>query len=209
MPSTVDALIPLVTRFPSLVGPLLDFSEVVCGSVDRSVSLVDAEQAIAAEADGLVREGLGEALLAHQPDAEIVEVEGRRYKRPHSRSSLERGGDCLGERWEQVLSEAEDLLPAGFEVPEEATTVSLSFGRVAVPMEEPVLDAPGGTVHVEASGLQEPPRCPSGAAVTDVPRPSPGPGAPRVFEHATFFELITRGGVPISLPHLLYVRSRP
>ena len=224
MSSTVDALIPLVTRFPSLVGPLLHFAEVVRQSVDSSVRLVDAEQDIAAAADGLVRTGLGEALLAHRPSAEVVEVEGRRYKRqrtpsrgtyfglrgrmtverhlyresgvrngptivplelnaglvdglwtplaaaaaghllqdepsrdavatcqalrvmPYSRSSLERGGDCLGERWEQIRSEAEDQLAADFEVPEEATTVSVSFDRVAVPMEEPVLDARGGTV---------------------------------------------------------------
>jgi hypothetical protein len=224
VPTTVDALIPLVTRFPSLLGPLLHFSEVVCGSVDSSVSLVDAEEALAAAADDLVRASLGEALLAHEPDAEVVEVDGRRYKRqrsasrgtyfglrgrmtverhlyrevgvrngptivplelnaglvdglwtplaaaaaghllqdepsrdavatcqalrvmPYSRSSLERGGDCLGERWEQVRGEAEDQLAADFEVPDEATTVSVSFDRVAVPMEEPVLDARGGAV---------------------------------------------------------------
>ncbi len=224
MPSTVDALVPLVTRFPSLASPLLHFAEVVSKCADSSVSLVDAEQDIAEAADRLVQAGLSEALLEHRPTAEVVEFEGRRYKRvrtpspgtyfglrgrmtverhlyrevgvrngptivpleldaglvdglwtplaaaaaghllqdepsrdavatcralrvmPYSRSSLERGGDCLAERWEQIRSEAEDQMAADFEVPEEAQTVSVSFDRVAVPMEEPVLDARGGVV---------------------------------------------------------------
>jgi len=74
VPSTVDALIPLVTRFPSLASPLLRFAEVVSKCADSSVGLADAEKAITAAADGLVRTSLGEALLCHRSEAEVVEV---------------------------------------------------------------------------------------------------------------------------------------
>jgi len=85
-------------------------------------------------------------LLQDEPSRDAVATCQALGVMPYSRSSLERGGDRLGERWEQIRSEAEDQLAADFEVPEEATTVSVSFDRVAVPMEEPVLDAHGGTV---------------------------------------------------------------
>lgn len=224
MPTIVDVLAPLVTRFPSLLSPLLEFAEVVSRVVEAPGSLVDAETAIVEAADALARGGLAEVLAAHRPTTEVVEAEGRRYKRvrdrsrgtyfglrgpvtverhlyrevgvhngptivplelnaglvdglwtplaaaaaghllqdepsrdavatcralhvmPYSRSSLERGGEQVGERWEQIRSDAEDQLAAGFEVPDEATTVSVSFDRVAVPMEEPVRDARGAEV---------------------------------------------------------------
>ena len=65
---------------------------------------------------------------------------------PYSRSSLERGGDRVGLRWEQIRSEAEDQLAADFVVPDEATTVSASVDRVSVPMEEPMVDERGAVV---------------------------------------------------------------
>jgi hypothetical protein len=232
VPEIVDVLASLVTQFPSFLSPLSEFAEVVIQAVEDVGSLVDAETDIAKAADALVRAGLSEVLVRHQPAAALVEIEGRRYKRvrdasrgtyfglrgamtverylyrevgvhngptvvplelnaglvdglwtplaaaaaghllqdepsrdavatcralqvmPYSRSSLERGGDRLGERWEQIRPAAEDQLAADFELPEEATTVSVSFDRVAVPMEEPILDERGGPVLGESGRVR-------------------------------------------------------
>jgi len=220
----VEPLALLVTRFPALVAPLEHFLRTVADAADTPASLVDAEEQVVAAADGLAIAGLGLALLAHAPSADVVEVEGRHYRRmrepgvgtyfglrgrttitrhlyrevgvrngptivpvdlragivdgrwtplaaaaaghllqdepsrdavktcealrvmPYSRCSLDRGGNSLGARWEEIRPEAEDKLAAGFAVPAEATTVSASFDRVTVPMEEPLVDADGTAV---------------------------------------------------------------
>ncbi len=85
-------------------------------------------------------------LLQDEPSRDAVATCRALHVMPYSRSSLERGGEHLGERWEQIRSDAEDQLATDFELPEEARTVSVSFDRVAVPMEEPVVDACGVTV---------------------------------------------------------------
>lgn len=221
MPEIVDAIASLVTRFPCLAVPVERFAVTLMGLADVPATLVDAEQQIIAAADALVAAGLGVALRAHEPDAEVVEAAGRQYRRlsqrgvgryfglrgvttidrslyreigvrngptivpvelragvvdglwtplaaaaaahllqdepsrdavktcealrvmPYSRSSLERGGDSVGLRWEEIRSEAEDKLAEDFIIPAAATTVSVSFDRVSLPMEEPLLDARG------------------------------------------------------------------
>ena len=85
-------------------------------------------------------------LLQDEPSRDAVATCQALHVMPYSRSSLKRGGEHLGERWEQIRSDAEDQLAADFEVPEDATTVSVSFDRVAVPMEERVLDEHGAVV---------------------------------------------------------------
>ena len=212
MEKIVDALAPLVTRFPTLVPAIGRLLQTVSDFVDAPGAFADAEERLIASADALTTAGLGLVLLAHEPEADVVEVEGRRYRRlaergvgryfglrgataierslyrevgvrngptvvplelragivdglwtplaaaaaahllqdepsrdavrtcealrvmPYSRSSLERGGDRVGLRWEQIRSEAEDQLAADFVVPDEATTVSASVDRVSVPM---------------------------------------------------------------------------
>jgi len=220
----VDVLAPLVTRFPTLVAPLGQLLQTVSDLVDAPQSFAAAEEQVAAVGDAVVTASLGLVLLAYEPEADVVEVGGRRYRRlaergvgnyfglrgattierslyrevgvrngptvvpvelragivdglwtplaaaaaahllqdepsrdavktcealrvmPYSRSSLDRGGDSVGLRWEEIRSEAEDQLAADFVVPDEATTVSASVDRVSVPMEEPMVDERGAVV---------------------------------------------------------------
>lgn len=224
MPEIVDALTPLVTRFPSLVAPLNVFFQTLAGVVDEQSCIAEAEPLVIEAADKLVTAGLAELLAAHKPAVDDVLLDGVRYRRlgdaspkdyfslrgpvtvmrhlyrqtgvrngptivplelaaglvdgrwtpsaaaaaghllqdepsrdavatcralhvmPFSRCSLERCTGSLGDRWEQIRSHAEDQLADAFEVPPEATTASVSFDRVAVPMEEPLLDEQGAVV---------------------------------------------------------------
>jgi hypothetical protein len=56
---------------------------------------------------------------------------------PYSRSSFERVGHLVGERYARSHAEIEDTLIRTFEVPNEAASVSVSVDRVSLPMEEP------------------------------------------------------------------------
>ncbi len=224
MPNIVDAISSLVTQVPSLGQPLLELATRLVAIVTEAGSVADAEGAIVDATDAVAAASLAEVLRTHEPDAEVVKVDGKRYRRlskaspgtyfglrgpmkverhlyreigvrngptivplelnaglvdglwtplagaaaghllqdepsrdavqtcralrvlPYSRSSLERGGERLGQRWEQIRCYAEDKLASVFEVPEEATSVSVSVDRVSVPMEEPVLDDKGAVV---------------------------------------------------------------
>jgi len=90
-------------------------------------------------------------LLQSEPSRDAVQTCRALRVMPYSRSSLERGGDGLGQRWEEIRGHAEDQLIAGFEVPEEATTISVSVDRVSLPMEEPLVDD-GGEIVLDADG---------------------------------------------------------
>lgn len=224
MPNIVDAFSSLVTQVPSLGPPLLELAARLQAIVTEAGDVADAEGAIVEATDGLATASVAEVLRAHEPDAEVVEVDGKQYRRlkaaspgtyfglrgpmkverhlyrevgvrngptivplelnaglvdglwtplagaaaghllqdepsrdavqtcralrvlPYSRSSLERGGERLGQRWEQIRCEAEDQLASAFEVPEEAAAVSVSVDRVSVPMEEPLLDDRGAVI---------------------------------------------------------------
>lgn len=92
-------------------------------------------------------------LLQSEPSRDAVQTCKALHVMPYSRSSLERGGDGLGRRWEEIRGDAEDRLMAGFEVPEEATTLSVSVDRVCLPMEELLVDDEGEVV-VDADGKE-------------------------------------------------------
>ena len=67
-----------------------------------------------------------------------AEESARQVRRlPYSRSSFERVGHLLGERYATSHAEIEDTLIRAFEVPTEASSVSVSVDRVSLPMEEP------------------------------------------------------------------------
>lgn len=68
-------------------------------------------------------------------DAENSARQVRRL--PYSRSSFERVGHLVGERYATSHAEIEDTLIRTFEVPNEAASVSVSVDRVSLPMEEP------------------------------------------------------------------------
>jgi hypothetical protein len=56
---------------------------------------------------------------------------------PYSRSSFERVGHDVGQRYSVVRYDVEDALIRGYKVPSEARSISVSLDRVAVPFEEP------------------------------------------------------------------------
>jgi len=85
-------------------------------------------------------------LLQDEPSRDAVQTCRALRVLPYSRSSLERGGEGLGRRWEEIRSDAEDQLATVFEVPQHATAVSVSVDRVSIPMEEPLLDDNGAVV---------------------------------------------------------------
>lgn len=60
-----------------------------------------------------------------------------------SRSTLERVAQVLGNRWETYRDEGEQVLVETFEIPEKATSVSVSVDRVMIPMEEVRRRRPG------------------------------------------------------------------
>lgn len=62
---------------------------------------------------------------------------------PYGRSSFERVGHLVGAEYCEHRAEIEDALAEGFEVPREATGVSISLDRAAIPMEEVADDGEG------------------------------------------------------------------
>jgi hypothetical protein len=56
---------------------------------------------------------------------------------PYSRSSFERVGHDVGERYSVVRYDVEDALIRSYALPREARSISVSLDRVAVPFEEP------------------------------------------------------------------------
>ena len=83
---TVVALASLVTRFPTLADMLFQFLRLVesleaQARTTAGPDLSTVEGQVEDAADRLVREGLGRVLLALEPDGDLVEVNGVRYRR--------------------------------------------------------------------------------------------------------------------------------
>lgn len=93
-------------------------------------------------------------LVQSEPSRDAVQTCRALRVMPYSRSSLERVGDRLGERWESIRVDAEDELMQRFVVPEEATTLSVSVDRVSLPMEELARDE-RGAVLVNSEGKEQ------------------------------------------------------
>ncbi len=93
-------------------------------------------------------------LVQSEPSRDAVQTCRALHVMPYSRSSLERAGDRLGQRWESIRGDAEDELARRFVVPEQATTLSVSVDRVSLPMEELARDERGAAV-VGAEGKEQ------------------------------------------------------
>ena len=143
-------------RYFGLRGPI-----VVRRHLYREVGVRNGPTIVPLELDAGLVEGLwtpfaaaaAGRLVQAEPSRDAVQTCKALHVMPYSRSSLERAGDGLGQRWEAIRGDAEDQLTAVFEIPEEATTLSVSVDRVSLPMEEPLLDNHGAVV-VDAHGKQ-------------------------------------------------------
>lgn len=81
------------------------------------------------------------AHLLQQGTPREAETTSRRVSRlPYSRSSFERVGHAVGELYVERRLEIEDELAEDLKVPREAKSVSVALDRVALPMEEIVID---------------------------------------------------------------------
>ncbi len=70
------------------------------------------------------------------PSRESAELARSLHVLPFSRSTFDRMGVLVGQRWEDIRVEEEQRLIEAFEVPEDAVAVSFAVDRVSVPMEE-------------------------------------------------------------------------
>ena len=86
MPEIVDAVASLVSQFPSLAAPLSQFIRTLTAIAEVPPPLVDSEKQLVDATDALVRVSLGVALLAYKPVTDVVEVDGRQYRRLKQRS---------------------------------------------------------------------------------------------------------------------------
>ncbi len=75
----------------------------------------------------------GLAMVTSREAAQSMAQVGRL---PYSRSSFERVGHLVGEQYVACCLDVEEELAIRFEVPEAATSISVSLDRAAVPMEE-------------------------------------------------------------------------
>jgi hypothetical protein len=82
-------------------------------------------------------------LLQQGTSREAKQTAERLGRLPYSRSSFERVGHEVGERFAQRRVPIEESLIRAFEVPKEARSVSVSLDRVSLPMEEPKPRGPG------------------------------------------------------------------
>lgn len=60
-----------------------------------------------------------------------------------SHSSFAVYADALGERWEHIHHEAEEHIITEFDIPENATSLSIAVDRISLPYESPVTRKPG------------------------------------------------------------------
>lgn len=82
-------------------------------------------------------------LLQQGTSREAEETATRMGRLPYSRSSFERVGHAVGEMYVPRRHDIEEVLIRAVEVPDKATSVSVSLDRVSVPMEEPRPRPPG------------------------------------------------------------------
>ncbi len=91
------------------------------------------------------------AFLLQQGTSREAEMTARQMQRlPYSRSSFERTGHAVGQRFCGARDEVELQLAQEEPVPDEARSVSMSLDRVSVPMEEPKERGPGRPRRGEA-----------------------------------------------------------
>lgn len=76
-------------------------------------------------------------LLQQGTSREAEQTAQRLARLPYSRSSFERIGHGVGERYLGQHHDIEEMLIRAVEVPPEAVSVSLSLDRVSMPLEEP------------------------------------------------------------------------
>ncbi len=74
-------------------------------------------------------------------DAEDAAKQSGRF--PYSRASFERVAHMVGEHWLREHADIEDQLAQEFQVPAEASAMSIAVDRATVPMEEPRKRPPG------------------------------------------------------------------
>jgi hypothetical protein len=79
-------------------------------------------------------------LLARGTSREAADTSRELRRLPYSRSSFERVGHAVGAQLIQTGARVEAALIDELEVPEEATSVSVSIDRVSVPMEEGIVE---------------------------------------------------------------------
>lgn len=79
--------------------------------------------------------------MAHEvqrgPSREAGDAARQTGRFPYSRASFERVAHMVGEHWMREHADIQDQLAQEFEVPPEATAMSVALDRVSVPMEEP------------------------------------------------------------------------
>lgn len=70
------------------------------------------------------------------PSRESTELARSLHVLPFGRSTFDRMGVVIGQRWDLIREDSEQRLIEVFEVPDEAVAVSFAVDRVSVPMEE-------------------------------------------------------------------------
>jgi len=103
-------------------GPTIDPIAVRCGMVEARFT--------PAAAAGLAH------LAQTAPSRESSSLAHSLHVLPYSRSTFDRAGTVIGQRWDDIRPVEEQRLIEEFEVPEEAVAVSFAVDRVSMPMEE-------------------------------------------------------------------------
>lgn len=105
----------------------------------RNGSTVDAVSLRVGAVDGWLPDAAKAAVfLMQQGTSREAEASARALGvLPYSRSSFERVGHAVGERFWVVRADVEDALINDYEIPKTARSLSVSLDRVAVPFEEP------------------------------------------------------------------------
>lgn len=128
------------TTFRTLEGPVKVVRSLYRERGVRNGPTLDVVSArVGAVADGWLPEAAKAMAFLHQqgPSREAEALAKQLHRLPYSRSSFERLGHEVGTLHSVVRDTVEDSLIRKLRVPREATAVSVSLDRVAVPMEEP------------------------------------------------------------------------
>jgi hypothetical protein len=108
---------------------------------DRNGPTVDVVALRAGAVDGVWLPGTARdmAFLLSQGTSREARATAREMGRlPYSRSSFERVGHAVGQRFVSHHQQVEEAIIEAWSVPEEACSVSASLDRVSIPMEEPL-----------------------------------------------------------------------